>query len=86
MFAKTEPEEFVYGVEDGDYIIMMTDGVADAFDNGKSAVSLQEFIGQLEYENPRQMAGMLLNMAIANAEGKINDDMTVIVLGIWANT
>ena len=86
VFAKTEPEEFVYGVEDGDYIIMMTDGVADAFDNGKSAVSLQEFIGQLEYENPRQMAGMLLNMAIANAEGKINDDMTVIVLGIWANT
>lgn len=85
VFAKVEPEEFVYGIEDGDYIIMMTDGVADAFENGRSAMPLQEFIGQLEYENPKQMANMLLNMAIANAGGKIQDDMTVIVLGIWAN-
>ena len=86
VFAKTEPEEFVYGVEDGDYIIMMTDGVVDAYESSRSAISLQEFIGQLEYENPRQMASMLLNMAITNAGGKVNDDMTVIVLGIWSNT
>ena len=73
-------------MEDGDYIIMMTDGVVDAYESSRSAISLQEFIGQLEYENPRQMASMLLNMAITNAGGKVNDDMTVIVLGIWSNT
>lgn len=86
IFSKEEPEEFAYGVEDGDYVIMMTDGVVDAYETNYRGMPLQEFIGQLEYENPKQMATMLLNMAIANAEGRIQDDMTVIVLGIWANT
>lgn len=86
VFSKEDPEEFAYGIEDGDYIIMMTDGVVDAYETNYRGMSLQEFIGQLEYENPRQMASMLLNMAITNAGGKIRDDMTVIVLGIWSNT
>jgi stage II sporulation protein E len=86
VFPKEKPEEFVCGVEDGDYLIMMTDGVVDAYENYQKGVSLQEFIGQLEYENPKQMANMLMNMAITNAEGKIQDDMTVVVLGIWCNT
>lgn len=86
IFSKEEPEEFAYGMEDGDYLIMMTDGVVDAYETNYRGMSIQEFIGQLDYENPKQMANMLMNMAIANAEGKIQDDMTVIVLGIWANT
>lgn len=86
IFSKVEPEEFVYGIEDGDYLIMMTDGVIDAYENNKHAMPIQEFIGQLEYENPKQMATMLINTAITNADGKINDDMTVLVLGIWVNT
>lgn len=81
-----EPDEAVCGVEDGDYLIMMTDGVIDAYESKPQGMLLQEFIAQLEYENPRQMANMLMNIAIANAEGKIRDDMTVVVLGIWANT
>ena len=86
VFSKTEPEEYAYGIEDGDYLIIMSDGVIDAYESGFSEMPLYEFIGQLEYENPRQMANMLLNMAITNAGGKIQDDMTVIVLGVWANT
>lgn len=86
IFSKGEPEEYAYGLEDGDYLIMMTDGVVDAYENNHFGMLLHEFIGQLEYENPRQMANMLMNMAVANAEGQIRDDMTVIVLGIWSNT
>lgn len=86
IFPKVEPEEFVYGIEDGDYLIMMTDGVVDAYESNGNVMPLQEFIGQLEYENPKQMANMLMNMAIADAGGRILDDMTVVVLGIWANT
>lgn len=85
IFSKEEPEEFVYGLQDGDYVIMMTDGVVDAYETGGQAMPLEELIGQLDYENPRQMATMLLNMAIANAGGRIRDDMTVVVLGIWSN-
>lgn len=86
IFSKEDPEEAAYGLEDGDYIVMMTDGVTDAYENRFGAMPLEEFIGRLEYENPRQMANMLMNMAITNANGKIRDDMTVIVLGIWSNT
>ena len=86
IFSRENPEESVFGMEDGDYLIMMTDGVVDAYETNYRGMSLQEFIGQLDYENPRQMANMLMNMAIANADGRIRDDMTVIVLGIWSNT
>lgn len=86
IFSREEPEEAAYGLEDGDYIIMMTDGVVDAYENTFGIMPLEEFIGRLEYENPKQMASMLMNMAITNAKGKIRDDMTVIVLGIWSNT
>ncbi len=86
IFSKGDPEEAAYGLEDGDYIVMMTDGVVDAYENKFGTMPLDEFIGHLEYENPKQMANMLMNMAITNANGKIRDDMTVIVLGIWSNT
>ena len=86
IFSKEEPEEAAYGLEDGDYIVMMTDGVMDAYESQYGKMPMEEFIGRLDYENPRQMANMLMNMAITNAGGKIRDDMTVIVLGIWSNT
>lgn len=86
VFSKGEPDDAAYGLEDGDYIIMMTDGVADAYETKYGKLSLEEFIGKLEYENPKQMANMIINMAITRADGKIQDDMTVVVLGIWSNT
>ncbi len=86
LFARVEPEEYAFGLEDGDYIILVSDGLLDAYEQRAGSCSLEEFIGDLDYENPRQMAQLLINMAITNAGGKMEDDMTAVVLGIWANT
>lgn len=90
VFSRQEPDESAYGLEDGDYIVMMTDGVIDAFTpdyiSDEKSASLREFLGELSFENPRQIAIAILNSAIARAGGRILDDMTVIVFGIFANT
>ena len=89
VFSKEEPDENAYGLEDGDYLIMMTDGVLDAFSSDYTLDgnigSLKEFLADLSFENPRQMAVMIINAAITRAGGRIRDDMTVIVFGIFAN-
>ena len=90
IFYRNDPDDRAYGLEDGDYLIMMTDGVLDAFlsdcapDGNMEAV--REFLTGLSFENPRQMAIMIINAAIAKAGGRIHDDMTVVVFGIFANT
>ena len=90
IFYRNDPDDRAYGLEDGDYLIMMTDGVLDAFlsdcapDGNMEAV--REFLAGLSIENPRQMAIMIINAAIAKAGGRIHDDMTVVVFGIFANT
>ena len=69
IFSKDDPDDRAYGLEDGDYLIMMTDGVLDAFlsdyapDGNMEAV--REFLAGLSFENPRQMAIMIINAAIA---------------------
>ena len=89
VFSKEEPDENAYGLEDGDYLIMMTDGVLDAFSSDYTLDGnigcLKEFLADLSFENPRQMAVMIINAAITRAGGRIRDDMTVIVFGIFAN-
>lgn len=89
VFSKEEPDESAYGLEDGDYIIMMTDGVIDSLAtdyvlDGELS-SLKDYLADLSCENPRQMAVSIINQAITCAHGHIMDDMTVIVFGIFAN-
>lgn len=85
VFSKGEPDESAYGLEDGDYIIMMTDGVTDAFCAVEDPGVIRDFLSGLSFENPRQLASLIMQEAIVESGGHISDDMTVVVFGIFEN-
>ncbi len=85
IFRSIEPEKLTRQLQDGDYLILMSDGVSDAFgEDGEER--LRNAICGLTEQNPGEMAEALLHMAILSCEGHIADDMTILVAGIWENS
>lgn len=86
IFQNIQVEALPYTVKNGGYIIMMTDGVLDAFGEDAPEEVLAEEIAELAEQNPGELAERLLHLAICRAEGHIYDDMTILVAGIWENS
>lgn len=78
-----EPEE--RNLMDGDFVILFSDGVADSFTMGLGEDMLAEVISQMELTNPNEMANYLLNYCLHQSKGRIRDDLTILVAGIWEN-
>lgn len=83
VFSKPDMEIVGRELIDGDYIIMVSDGVLDALSQGIGEDMLSELIGSTNLENPGEMANHILNFCIRECKGHIRDDMTVLVIGIW---
>ncbi|MDD6491776.1 MAG: SpoIIE family protein phosphatase [Firmicutes bacterium] len=83
VFQKPDMEAVGRTLMDGDYIIMVSDGVLDALSQGIGEDMLPELIGSTDLENPGEMANAILNFCIHQCRGRIRDDMTVLVTGIW---
>lgn len=66
----------------GDILIMLSDGVLEAFLAQKDTDNLQQFVEKLDTINPQVMADVILNEAIARSES-MHDDMTVLVTKLW---
>ena len=83
IFPQPDMEAVGRVLMDGDYIIMVSDGVLDALSQGIGEDMLSEFIGGISLENPGEIASAILNFGIQQSRGRIRDDMTVLVTGIW---
>lgn len=83
IFQKPDMEIAGRSLIDGDYIIMLSDGILDALSQGIGEDMLSEIIGSTELENPGKIANAILNFCIHQCRGHIRDDMTVLVIGIW---
>jgi len=68
---------------DGDFVVMVTDGVLDCI-KGKNK---EEFIGQflmdMKMKNPQEIANRILQEALEENDQIPVDDMTVLVAGVW---
>lgn len=84
IFRSVETTRIMRQLQDGDYIILMTDGVLDAIGEDYER-AMEERIAKLPEVSPREIAERLLEMALCSCEGHIRDDMTVLVAGIWEN-
>ena len=71
-------------LSDGDFVIMMTDGVLDALEDDCEE-RMRDMIETLEEQNPQEIAEKILSYAICSCGGRIRDDMTVFVLCLWEN-
>lgn len=83
VFQRPDMETVGRALLDGDYIIMVSDGILDALSQGIGEDMLSELIGSTNLENPGEMANSILNFCIRQCKGHIRDDMTVLVIGVW---
>ena len=83
VFQKVESQPVCEQLQDGDFLVMVTDGVVDAFGLEEYESGLVQAIETIENQNPGEVAEKLLRRAIGASGGKIRDDMTVGVIGIW---
>lgn len=77
------PQESVRKLYDGDFIIMVTDGVVEAFPGDNKEEELAYFCSRMKVSSPKDMANKLLIYALAQRQGEARDDMTVLAAGIW---
>ena len=82
VFRQVEAEPLCRQLQDGEYLVMVSDGVLDPFGEDY-ARTMAEFIAGIEDRNPGEMAERLLRTAIRAGGGRIHDDMTIGVIGIW---
>lgn len=74
-------EEFL---EDGNFIIMMSDGVLEANEEVANKEKwMKDTIKDIDSFNPQTIANMIMKEAKKVSNGKIKDDMTVLVTKIW---
>lgn len=69
---------------DGDFVIMVTDGVLDALPVGEQDILLETIIQGSAITNPKEMAQHVLEQVLNWTGKEPADDMTVLAVGIWA--
>ena len=74
-------------LEEGDMVIMVSDGVLDGFYERNMKSDSQEdmatLIENLFCQNPNEMANQILMNALARSTREATDDMSVLVAGVW---
>ncbi len=83
LVAAPESESLTRYLEDGDYIILLSDGVVDAMNQGIGEAALPEMISRFQTKNPNELANDILGFVLHQCRGEIRDDMTVLVTGFW---
>lgn len=83
IFQKVEMQPICRQLQSGDFLVMVTDGVVDAFGEEEYGDGVLRAVSGIREQNPSDFAEKLLRMAICAGGGKIRDDMTVAVIGIW---
>ena len=68
---------------DGDYLIMVTDGVLDALEFGREEEVMKELILEISAQEPKEFARELLEHVLRLGGYRAKDDMTVLAARIW---
>ncbi len=69
-------------LEDGDMIVMVTDGILDSLNGTDKEGVMEEFLAQNHADNARELAEQVLT-ANWSADMPAKDDMTVLAAGLW---
>lgn len=82
IFHKIDLDKQSVFLKDGDYVIMVSDGVVDGIGDEQL---LQEVLEEMNIQNPQEIANYILQFVLHKTLGRIQDDMTVLCMGIWEN-
>lgn len=83
IFHQIEIEKSQRQLQDGDFVVLVTDGVLDYLRVPSPEETLREILETIETNNPGQLAKQVLERILLFTAGKVPDDMTVLAAGIW---
>jgi len=81
--VRMEIESQKIQLQNGDFLVMVTDGVIEYLHVRKPKETLMDIIAAIETENAGVLAESILQQVMVHTGGKALDDMTVLVTGIW---
>lgn len=71
-------------IGDGDFVVMITDGVLEANDKDLDKEKwLGDMIYNIDTRNPKKMADIIMENCLQKSKGQRTDDMTVLVAKLW---
>lgn len=82
LIQQTDFDTTTKKMYDGDYLIMMTDGVLDALP-GEKTEQMKQLLLEVKSSEPREFARELLERVLRLCGYRARDDMTVLVARIW---
>ena len=82
VFREIENSALICGLDDGDMLVMMTDGVLEAFPGEDKEKEMAAFLKDYKGSNPNELSQMILKEALGPG-AQARDDMTVLVAGFW---
>lgn len=84
VMSKLEVDYVDRQLQDGDMVIMVTDGVMDALPVGEQDFLMHAIVEGTSLNNPKELAHHILEQVLECSGRMPIDDMTVVVVGIWS--
>ena len=84
VMAKLEVDCVERELQDGDMVVMVTDGVMDALPVGEQDFLMHAIVEGTQIHNPKELAHHILEQVLQCSGEVPLDDMTVVVIGIWS--
>ena len=69
-------------LEDGDFLVMMSDGVLEYLQEEDADLAMCGILQELSEKHPGQLADAVLKEVLERTGGKAADDMTILVCGV----
>lgn len=83
MFNEIDIEGSEKKLYDGDYVIMVSDGMLDFVSEVDKEEVFKNILEEINVTNPQEMADTILERILEKEEHGVRDDMTVLVAGFW---
>ncbi len=80
ILDEVKPSVASFALKDGDFVVVATDGVVDAFDDIEE---FKNFVNNFETQNPQTLADAVVSQALAKCNNLAQDDMTVLIGRVW---
>ena len=81
--SNPEVEHEEMSLKNGDFVVMVTDGVLEYLHVPKPEETMQEIIESIDCRHPGVLAKKIMERVLLFTGGKVQDDMTILATCIW---